>query len=81
MDSGDDSDWVLAGQSDQATQNVENKVSVQHVQCYNVEESEIPGASLRGRNPEDCTCAELRQWLKCREGAKDKGTKKVLVER
>ena len=44
-------------------------------------EEDIPGASLRGRNPQQLTIPELKRWLSCRKGAKTNGNKRNLVER
>lgn len=44
-------------------------------------EEDIPGASLRGRNPQQLTIPELKRWLSCRKGAKTNGKKRNLVER
>ena len=44
-------------------------------------EEDIPGASLRGRNPQQLTIPELKRWLSCRKGAKTNGKKRDLVER
>ena len=46
-----------------------------------VDEDCIPGASLRGRKPEQLTVPELKRWLSCRKGASLKGRKADLVER
>ncbi|XP_069102530.1 uncharacterized protein [Argopecten irradians] len=45
------------------------------------DEDDIPGASLRGKQPEHLTKAALLQWLRCRSGASLKGKKAELVER
>ena len=39
---------------------------------------DIPGASLRGRNPQQLTIPELKR---CRKGAKTNGNKRNLVGR
>jgi len=44
-------------------------------------EEDIPGASLRGRNPQQLTIPELKRWLSCRKGTKTNGNKRNLVER
>jgi len=50
-------------------------------------EEDIPGVSLRERNPEQLTIPELTRWLSCRKGvscrkgAKTNGNKRNLVER
>ncbi len=43
-------------------------------------ENDVPGASLRGRKPEELKIPELKLWLNCR-GAPTKGKKADLVER
>ena len=43
-------------------------------------ESDIPGASLEGRGPENLKVKELQQWLLCR-GASIKGKKADLIAR
>ena len=43
-------------------------------------ESDVPGASLNDRRPEDLTVVELKRWLACR-GAHRSGTKPELVKR
>ena len=43
-------------------------------------ESDIPGASLKGRQPNDLTVPELKRWLSCRGGTV-RGTKADLVKR
>ena len=47
----------------------------------NAQELEIPGASLKGRDPNTLSIPELKRWLRCREGASEKGRKKDLVDR
>ena len=44
-------------------------------------ENEIPGASLNGRDPTILSIPELKRWLRCREGASEKGRKKELIAR
>jgi len=44
-------------------------------------EEDIPGASLRGRNPQQLTIPELKRRLSCRKGAETNGNKRNLVER
>ena len=45
-------------------------------------EEDIPGSSLAGRNPEQLKNEELRFWLKCRnDPAKGLRTKAQLVKR
>ena len=43
-------------------------------------EDDIPGASLKGRKPEQLKNDELKRWLKCR-GASVSGTRVQLLER
>ena len=43
-------------------------------------ESDIPGASLNGRKPEDLKVVELKRWLDCR-AASTKGKKADLISR
>ena len=43
-------------------------------------EDDIPGASLKGRNPNNLTIVQLKRWLACR-GAPLSGNKAQLVER
>ena len=43
-------------------------------------ETEVPGASLNGRRPEQLKIPELKLWLACRR-APTKGKKADLVER
>ena len=43
-------------------------------------ESDIPGASLKGRQPNDLTVPELKRWLSFRAGTV-RGTKADLVKR
>ena len=43
-------------------------------------ESDIPGASLDGRDPSELHIVELKRWLKCR-GANLSGRKADLVKR
>eukprot|EP00795_Rhopilema_esculentum_P003994 gene3994-20079_t len=40
---------------------------------------DVPGAKLL-KKPSECSVTELKRWLECR-GAKESGTKKVLIER
>ena len=42
-------------------------------------ESDIPGASLKGRQPNDLTVPELKRWLSFRAGTV-RGTKADLVK-
>ncbi|PFX21208.1 hypothetical protein AWC38_SpisGene14333 [Stylophora pistillata] len=51
------------------------------VEIFPLSEEDIPGALLRGRNPQQLTIPELRRWLSCRKGAKTNGKKRNLVER
>lgn len=48
---------------------------------FNCSENDIPGASLQGRKPESIHVSELKQWLKCRQGATLKGLKQDLIDR
>ena len=43
-------------------------------------ESDVPGASLKGRQPGDLSVGELKRWLSCR-GASRGGRKADLVKR
>ena len=43
-------------------------------------EDDVPGASLKGRKPEQLKNDELKRWLKCR-GASVSGTRVQLLER
>ena len=43
-------------------------------------EKDVPGASLKGRKPEQLKVPELKLWLSCR-GAPTRGRKAELVER
>ena len=43
-------------------------------------ESDVPGASLNGKQPEDLKISQLKRWLACR-GAPVSGNKPDLVER
>ena len=45
-----------------------------------LQESDIPGASLNGRNPRELNVTQLRRWLSCR-GALVTGNKPELIER
>ena len=47
---------------------------------YRLVESDIPGASLKGRQPSDLTILELKRWLSCRGGTIC-GMKAGLVKR
>ena len=47
---------------------------------YRLVNDDIPGASLKGRIPDDLTVPELKRWLACR-GARRKGNKPELVHR
>ena len=44
-------------------------------------EEDIAGAFLQGRNPKDLTVPELKRWLSCRKGVKLAGNKRSLAER
>ena len=44
-----------------------------------VKESDIPGASLKDRDPIELKVPELKRWLQCR-GASVKGKKTDLIE-
>ena len=43
-------------------------------------ESDIPGASLNGKDPSELNVVQLRQWLAC-HGAPSAGKKPKLIER
>lgn len=45
-----------------------------------LDERDIPGAALNGRDPATLTIPQLQRWLKCRE-ALTKGKKADLVAR
>ena len=45
-----------------------------------LQEKDIPGASLRGRDPSELKIPELKRWLACR-GTPLKGKKADLVAR
>lgn len=49
-----------------------------HENCVHLSKLDIPGASLKGRNPADLTIPQLKRWLQCRD-APTKGKKGDLV--
>ena len=50
------------------------------VASYRLVNDDIPGASLKGRDPDDLTVPELKIWLACR-GTRRKGNKPEVVQR
>ena len=45
-----------------------------------IQEEDVPGASLNGRDPSQLHVVELKRWLRCR-GATTAGRKEDLVKR
>jgi len=45
-----------------------------------LKENDVPGASLKERDPSELKIPELKRWLQCR-GASMKGKKINLIER
>ena len=49
-------------------------------QMLMLNEDDIPGASLKGKKPNDLNVVQLKRWLACR-GASLSGNKAQLIER
>ena len=45
-----------------------------------LQEADVPGASLQGRDPSELKVPELKRWLQCR-AASTKGKKADLIAR
>ena len=71
------------GMSQNDVTSVEEKENQPECFCDEIillDESDIPGASLKGKNPCQLNVAQLKRWLACR-GAPLSGRKPELIER
>ena len=58
----------------------EKEIKIMDASAYRLVEDDVPGASLKGRSPDDLSVPELKSWLACCE-ARRHGKKPELVER
>ena len=66
--------------TDQYLDDLDVEIDVLNDDLLLITESDIPGASLNGKDPYELNVLQLRRWLACR-GAPTAGKKPKLIER